>query len=111
LVHAQASPTAASPVTTGRPSITNRRWRSSTPAIGSTSVIGVPSSQCACSGQAATTLVNSSGWRRALSGPSLLPPNTVIDQVSLSPGRVSTDTLPRATNARPRSRGETGPVK
>ena len=39
--------TATSPVTTGEPSTTKRRYRSTTPLMGRMPVIGSPSSQCA----------------------------------------------------------------
>ena len=44
--------------------------------------MGVPSSQCACSGKAPTTLVHCSGWRRFLSGVS--PDEALVEIVELA---------------------------
>ena len=98
-------------MTTGRPSTTKRCIRSSTPAIGSTLVIGSPSSQWASSGQARTTRSKQSSWRSAFSGASPVTLKTVTDQVSLSPSRVTTETLPSGMSAGTHLDGPSGPVK
>jgi hypothetical protein len=51
------------------------------------------------------------GSRTALSGASPVTPNSVIDQVSLSPSRVSMEKLPIAPSEGPRRRGRLVPVK
>jgi hypothetical protein len=65
-MHAQASASATIPVTVPFPSMP--RQRSITPAIGVTSVIGSPSIQWACSGQARSSAVQTRSSRRRLSG-------------------------------------------
>jgi hypothetical protein len=74
-------------------------------------VIGRPSSQCAWSGQAATTRSNVAGFRSAFSGASRVDAKSVTDQVELSPGRVRTEKLPTGASCRPIRRGSSGPVK
>ncbi len=74
-------------------------------------MIGRPSSQCACRGQAATTRSNTSASRSALSGASRVGPKTVTDQVSLSPPSVISEMLPTGASCGPIRRGCSGPVK
>jgi hypothetical protein len=90
-VQAQESPTLTIPVATGTPSTTKRRRRSMVPPKGSTSVIGSPSSQCACNGHAATRAVQCRGSRSFFSAWSPEEMNTVIDQVPASPGRTRSE--------------------
>jgi hypothetical protein len=101
LVHAHASPTAATPVATGRPSTTNRRYRSRIPAVVSTSLMGSPSTQCACKGQARITSVNRSGSRRGRRSVSDAAAQRVTDHVPLSPGIVSTEMVPSSQTGGP----------
>src|SRR4051794_10891079 len=77
--------------------------------MGRTSVIGRPSSQCACRGQAATTRSKTAGFRMAFSGVSRVGPNTVSDQVSLSPSRVRMEKLPIGVSGGPARGGGVGP--
>src|SRR3954468_20998752 len=92
-------------------STTKRRYRSRIPAIGSTSVIGVPSSQCWCIGQARTTSVKRSESRKLFNKRSAVDTNTVTDQVLLSPDSVSNEKLPSSVSTGPAFGGSDGPVK
>ena len=79
--------------------------------MGSTSVIGRPSSQWACNGHAFTRRVKHSASRSALTGASHEDEHTVTDQVSLSPSMVSSEIEPTEVSSGPRSgTGWDGPV-
>jgi hypothetical protein len=77
----------------------------------STSLIGAPSSQCACSGQVCTAVVKQSAWRNAFNGLSSVVANRVTDHVSLSLCRVSRVKLPIGLSAGTRRQGRAAPVK
>ena len=81
------------------------------PPIASTPVIGSPSSQWACNGQARTTRVKHSTPRSAFNGASPLAEKIVTDQVSLSPSMVASDIVPIGTSGGPSRAGSDGPVK
>ena len=110
LVQAQASPTAVKPVTTGEPSTTRERMRSSTPAMTATPGWASASTQCPCAGKPCSTRSKQTGSRRFFSGTSREAPNTVTDHVSLSDGSVSSVTVPCATTGPMRHAGS-GPEK
>ena len=78
------------------------------PAIGITSVIGVPATQWACSGHAPTTREKISLSRKNFSGASPVGANKVTDQVSLSPRSVTIEKLPIADRPGARSSGAPG---
>ena len=90
-VTAHASPTVTTPVATGAPSTTKLRYLSAMVPMGITSVIGSPSSQWACSGHAATTVVHRQESRSAFNTGSPEKTKKVTDHVRESPGRVSSE--------------------
>ena len=69
-VHAAASAMVSIPVTTGTPSTTKWRLRSTAPDIVAMSLIGSPSSHWAWSGNDRHTRSKTSGWRTARSAAS-----------------------------------------
>ena len=88
-------PGSASPSVPGA----SRRKRSIRPPIASMSLIGSPSSQCPCAGEAATAAVQRSGSRRRLSGWSPAEVNSVTDHVPLSPGSVRKEIVPASESS------------
>lgn len=74
-------------------------------------VMGLPSSQCACSGQAPTTVDHRAGSPSLLSGVSDDDAHAVTDQVPLSPGRVRSEKVPISDTGGAIIGGSCGPVK
>ncbi len=110
--HAQASPTATTPVTTGAPPAMRLRWRSSIPAIAMTrSSIGCPSSQCATSGKDRTAFSQIAASRRRCSGLSLALVTKVTLHVPLSAGSVRAEMVPRCMSKPPSAGGMSPPAE